>query len=80
MLKKISIYKTPMQCVHLKKLVHEKKRRNSEAKQNHEEPDWIIQGGILCRRPGVADVEADIDQVYHQLNCSIVFKKAICRL
>ena len=37
-----------------------------------EEPDWIIQGGILCPRPGVADVEADIDQVYHQLNCSIV--------
>ena len=38
---------TPMER---NQLVHEKKRRNFEAKQNHEEPDWIIQGGILCRR------------------------------
>ncbi len=43
---------TPMERVHIKKLVHEKKRRNFEAKQNREEPDWIIQGGILCRRCG----------------------------
>ena len=41
---------TPMERVHLKKLVYEKKRRNFEARQNNEEPNWTIQGGILCRR------------------------------
>ncbi len=41
---------TPMERLHLKKLVYEKKRRNFEARQNNEEPNWTIQGGILCRR------------------------------
>ncbi len=41
---------TPMERIHLKKLVYEKKRRNFEARQNHEEPNWMIRGGILCRR------------------------------
>ena len=41
---------TSMERIHLKKLVYKKKRRNFEARQNHEEPNWTIRGGILCRR------------------------------
>ncbi len=41
---------TPMERIHLKRLVYEKKRRNHEAMQNQEEPNWTIQCGILCRR------------------------------
>ncbi len=41
---------TPMQRFHLKKLVFEKKRRNSCAQLNNEEPDWVIRYGKLCRK------------------------------
>ncbi len=41
---------TPLQRIHLKRLLHEKKRRNYEARSKQEEPNWTIRGGILCRK------------------------------
>ncbi len=44
---------TPMQRRHIKELVMEKKRRNCCAKENNEEPDWIVRNGKLCRKSDV---------------------------
>ena len=41
---------TPMQRFHIKQLVLEKRRRNSCARENNEEADWVIRNGKLCRK------------------------------
>ncbi len=41
---------TPMQRLHLRKLVNEKKKRNCIACKNNQDPDWIIRSGKLCRK------------------------------
>ena len=41
---------TPLERMHLKKLVHEKKKRNYNARLNNEEPNWTIRGGIVCKK------------------------------
>ncbi len=41
---------TPMQRSHIRRLVNEKKRRNSLARENNQDPDWIIRSGKLYRK------------------------------
>ncbi len=41
---------TPLERLHLRKLVREKKMRNNQATFNGEEADWIIRGRLLCRK------------------------------
>ena len=41
---------TPLERLNLKKLVTEKRKRNLNATKVGEEADWIIRGGILCRK------------------------------
>ena len=41
---------TPLERLNLKKLVREKRLRNLNATNMGEEADWIIRGGILCRK------------------------------
>ena len=41
---------TFLQRTHIKQLVKEKKRRNSFARENNEEEDWIIRDGKLYRK------------------------------
>ena len=41
---------TAQQRSHLKKMVCEKKRRNRVALENHDEADWVIRNGKLCRK------------------------------
>ena len=41
---------TPMQRLHLRQLVNEKKKRNCIARKNNQDPDWIIRSGKLCRK------------------------------
>ncbi len=41
---------TVLEREHLKRLLFEKKRRNDLAKTVHEEPNWIIRSGVLCRK------------------------------
>ena len=41
---------TPMQRNHLKMLVLEKRKRNTQAVSNHGDPDWTITAGFLHRR------------------------------
>ncbi len=41
---------TPLERIHLQRLVHEKNRRNYEARSNQQEANWTIRGGILCRK------------------------------
>ncbi len=41
---------TPLERIHLKRLVYEKNRRNHEKRSNHLEANWTIRGGILCQK------------------------------
>ena len=41
---------TPLERLNLKKSVTEKRKRNLNATKEGEEADWIIRGGILCRK------------------------------
>ena len=41
---------TTQQRSHLKKLVIEKRQRNNTALENHEDADWVIRFGKLCRK------------------------------
>ncbi len=41
---------TPLERVHLRRLVYEKNRRNHIARMNQQEPIWTIRGGIICQK------------------------------
>ncbi len=41
---------TPMQRSHIRRLVNEKKKRNCVARENNQDPDWIIRSGKLYRK------------------------------
>ncbi len=41
---------TPLERIQLKRLVHEKRRRNHAARASQQEANWTIRGGILCRK------------------------------
>ena len=41
---------TPNQRSHIRQLVNEKKKRNSLACKNNQDPDWVIRSGKLCRK------------------------------
>ncbi len=48
---------TPMQRSQLRQLVHEKKKRNSLARKNNQDPNWVIRGGKLCRKTGLIEMQ-----------------------
>ncbi len=41
---------TPLERIHLKRLVYEKNRRNHVARMNHEDANWTIRGGVICQK------------------------------
>ncbi len=41
---------SPLERIHLKNLVYEKNRRNHAARARQQEANWMIRGGILCRK------------------------------